>query len=254
MSWPHSSSKPLAREAESLGWLAQSSVQPRKRRDIEGVSASSIVDLKAQLYRTQEEARLRAEGVLGPNDSSTRRKAGYDVTQYNKKNSGVEERSKRDEDAVQRAKDRVGECYAALERKAKLYEQIVRGEAPDQEEVYNVDFLQKHTLQDEAELLGTSSQAFFEDRGPRDDEGCSELPPPPTLEDEPAPQDQERRDRIQAIHEVARETQTARSKADEVKQKRLQQQAQKRERLKMEYLRKQAAKIRAEQAAKKTAG
>lgn len=26
--------------------------------------------------------------------------------------------------AAQRAKDRIGECYAALERKAKLYEQI----------------------------------------------------------------------------------------------------------------------------------
>ena len=47
--------KPLVRDAESLGWLAQSAVQPKKRREIEGVSASSIVDLKAQLYRTQEE-------------------------------------------------------------------------------------------------------------------------------------------------------------------------------------------------------
>jgi hypothetical protein len=28
--------KPLARSTESLGWLAQSGMQPRKRRDIEG--------------------------------------------------------------------------------------------------------------------------------------------------------------------------------------------------------------------------
>lgn len=50
--------KPLSRDAESLGWLAQSSVQPKKRRDIEGVGASSILDLKAQLYRTQEEVQF----------------------------------------------------------------------------------------------------------------------------------------------------------------------------------------------------
>lgn len=29
--------KPLARSVESLGWLASSGVQPKKRREIEGV-------------------------------------------------------------------------------------------------------------------------------------------------------------------------------------------------------------------------
>uniref|UniRef100_A0A061RW37 Cytochrome b561 ferric reductase transmembrane family protein n=1 Tax=Tetraselmis sp. GSL018 TaxID=582737 RepID=A0A061RW37_9CHLO len=154
-------SKPLVREAESLGWLAQSAVQPKKRREIDGVSVNSIVDLKAQLYRTQEQARLRADGMIGPEDLQARRKAGLDVTLLSRKNAGVEERSRRDEAELQRSSDRVAECYAALERKAKLYEQLVRGEAPDNEDTYNVDFLQKHTLEQEAELLRPQPSSFL---------------------------------------------------------------------------------------------
>jgi hypothetical protein len=41
----------------SLGWLTESAVMPKKHKAIEGVGAASILDLKAQLYRTQEEAR-----------------------------------------------------------------------------------------------------------------------------------------------------------------------------------------------------
>jgi hypothetical protein len=42
---------------ESLGWLTELAVMPKKHKAIEGVSVGSILNLKAQLYRTQEEAR-----------------------------------------------------------------------------------------------------------------------------------------------------------------------------------------------------
>lgn len=43
------------------------------------------------------------------------------------------------------------EVYAALEKKAELYDRLVRGELPDEEEKekYSVDFLRKGTLDDE---------------------------------------------------------------------------------------------------------
>jgi len=251
--------RPLLREAESLGWLAQSSVQPRKRKDIEGVSASSIVDLKAQLYRSQEESRLRAEGVLGPNDSSSRRKIGVDLSRFNRKNEGVEERNRRDVEEVQRAKDRVGECYAALERKAKLYEQIVRGEAPDREDVYQVDFLQKGTLEDEATLLdradnflaatlgGNNGNDDKEDQDHRQSDDCEgsprgERPSDGGWTDEATGS---RKERMQVISELARETESGRDRAEALKQRRQEAAAKNRERLKAEFLKKQVAKMRA---------
>uniref|UniRef100_A0A061QJ86 Cytochrome b561 ferric reductase transmembrane family protein n=1 Tax=Tetraselmis sp. GSL018 TaxID=582737 RepID=A0A061QJ86_9CHLO len=251
-------SKPLVREAESLGWLAQSAVQPKKRREIDGVSVNSIVDLKAQLYRTQEQARLRADGMIGPEDLQARRKAGLDVTLLSRKNAGVEERSRRDEAELQRSSDRVAECYAALERKAKLYEQLVRGEAPDNEDTYNVDFLQKHTLEQEAELLRPQPSSFLGgaeeepeaadlERAEGTGDGAMELPGGPAPEPD-APEDEDsarRRQRKQVISELARETDEARGRAEELKRQRAQQQEERRMRLKMEFLKRQAAKLRA---------
>lgn len=47
------------------------------------------------------------------------------------------------------------DSYAALEKKAELYDKLVRGEVPDEEEKekYSVDFLRKGTLDDEAEEM-----------------------------------------------------------------------------------------------------
>lgn len=42
-----------AERPESLGWLTESGVMPKKQREIEGVGASSLVDLQAQLFRAQ---------------------------------------------------------------------------------------------------------------------------------------------------------------------------------------------------------
>jgi hypothetical protein len=41
-----------------------------------GVSGKGVVELQAQLYRTQEHARLRAEGLVDVKDKHVPRKAG----------------------------------------------------------------------------------------------------------------------------------------------------------------------------------
>lgn len=50
---------------------------------------------------------------------------------------------------LQTDKDKLNDSYAALERKAALYEKLSQGRFDDDEEQYNVDFLQKGFLIDE---------------------------------------------------------------------------------------------------------
>ena len=78
--------------AESLGWLTESAVMPKKHRSIQGVGASSILELKAQLYRTQEEARRNNHD--GADFLRARTKID-DPDVFSRKNSGVESRANR---------------------------------------------------------------------------------------------------------------------------------------------------------------
>ena len=50
---------------------------------------------------------------------------------------------------MQTDKDKLNDSYAALERKAALYDRLSQGRCDDEEEQYNVDFLQKGFLTDE---------------------------------------------------------------------------------------------------------
>ena len=59
------------------------------------------MDLKASLYRQEEQARLVREGVLDPADTTGRRKAGIDVSAFARRNAGVEARDKRDKAQLQ---------------------------------------------------------------------------------------------------------------------------------------------------------
>lgn len=76
---------------ESLGWLTESSIMPKKHRAIGGVGASSIMDLKAQLYQSQEDSKKskelsgadiqfhRAKKKIVPNDSFSAKNSGVDA-------------------------------------------------------------------------------------------------------------------------------------------------------------------------------
>lgn len=134
--------KPLARSVESLGWLASSGVQPKKRREIEGVGASSLVAMQAQVFRAQQQAALVREGKLDPEEIRARRK-GPVAALLERKNAGVAQRDARDRQEIKTASDRLSESRAALERKAALYERLARGEVDDEDDKYEVDFVMK---------------------------------------------------------------------------------------------------------------
>lgn len=80
---------------ESLGWLTESSIMPRKHRAIAGVGASSILELKAQLYRSQEESK-RSKEISAHPDHLEFQRAKKKITPhdpFSHKNSGVESRN-----------------------------------------------------------------------------------------------------------------------------------------------------------------
>ncbi|KAJ6292788.1 hypothetical protein OIU78_024883 [Salix suchowensis] len=105
----------------------------KKHRAIEGVGASSIVQLKAQLYKSQEEAKKSKD--ISPSDLEYHRakKIIPPLDTFSKKNSGVESRATKDKLELKAVNDGSA-SYAALERKAELYEKLVRGELSDEEE------------------------------------------------------------------------------------------------------------------------
>ena len=61
---------------------------------------------------------------------------------------------------MQTAQDKLDDSRAALERKAKLYERLATGQYADEGEVYNVDFLQKGTLEEEEQSLEREASAW----------------------------------------------------------------------------------------------
>ncbi|XP_044461402.1 uncharacterized protein At4g18257-like isoform X2 [Mangifera indica] len=75
---------------ESLGWLTESSLMPKKQRSIEVVGPSFILELRAQLYKSQEESKRSEE--LNSRDVEFHR-AKKKITSrdaFSSKNSGVE--------------------------------------------------------------------------------------------------------------------------------------------------------------------
>ena len=78
---------------ESLGWLTESTIMPKKHRAISGVGASSIMELKAQLYQSQEEAK-KSKDFAGPDVEFHRAKKKISpLDPFSAKNSGVEARA-----------------------------------------------------------------------------------------------------------------------------------------------------------------
>ncbi|GMH01494.1 hypothetical protein Nepgr_003333 [Nepenthes gracilis] len=153
--------KKKTRVVESLGWLTESSIMPKKHKAIEGVGASSILELKAQLYKSQEESKKSKE-LAGPDVEYHRAKNKIAPNDpFSRKNSGVDARSHKDKLALKAVNDGSA-SYAALEKKAELYDKLVKGELSDEEdkEKYCVDFFHKGFMQDEmreAEAHGGSA-------------------------------------------------------------------------------------------------
>ncbi|KAB1264376.1 Coiled-coil domain-containing protein 174 [Camelus dromedarius] len=153
----------------------------RRKKPLD-VTASSLVDLKAELFRKQEEFKqeklLKDSGVLGK-PKTTNKKPSI----WSKRNAGVSNRAERDAEQKveeQKALDRARE---KLEEKAKLYEKMTEGDFIDEEveDMYLVDFTQKIIdKHKEMEAIGASRDSRKTGERDDDEEILSEkdIPPP----------------------------------------------------------------------------
>ena len=62
--------------------------------------------------------------------------------------------------SLQTAQDKLDESRAALERKSQLYDKLAAGQYDDADELYNVNFLHKSTLEEEAHSLRHEAAAY----------------------------------------------------------------------------------------------
>eukprot|EP00887_Chlorella_sp_A99_P002345 scaffold10.g2345.t1 len=239
--------KPLGRSAESLGWLASSGVVPKRRKEIHGVSAASLVAMKAQLARTQQEAAAGREGRLDPEELRARRRGGLALLERGR-NAGVEARDAADRQELRTSAQRLGDSRAALERKAALYDKLERGEAEDEDERYEVDFALKPPLDTAGIAAGSGggllSGDMAQERRRRDWERDEEA----ALARRQALEERREEER-QMIEEIVRETEEERARAAEAKQSRAEADARKREKLKAAFMRKQLQQLQAAKAA-----
>ncbi|XP_061543973.1 coiled-coil domain-containing protein 174 [Phycodurus eques] len=109
------------------------------------VTASSLVDLKAELYRKQEQFKQQR---LGQESASTGHKPKPKVKKPNvwvKQNSGVSARAEKDAEQLAEEQRSLDNAKSKLEEKAKLYEEMTKGNFPDEETegLFLVDFAQK---------------------------------------------------------------------------------------------------------------
>eukprot|EP00667_Euglena_gracilis_P022437 EG_transcript_24964 len=114
----------------SLGWCAESGILPRKRRYIHGISSATMVGLRAQMAKAQQN---RTQQAL----KTSKGTVGKGIQQV-LKNKGVEARDAQDAEEQRRSTDINGR----LTTKASLYDRLTREGAEAGEEGL-VDFEQK---------------------------------------------------------------------------------------------------------------
>lgn len=109
------------------------------------VTASSLVDLKAELYRKQEQFK---QDKLAQENAGVGFKLKEKVkkhTVWSKQNAGVSDRAQKDAEQLAEEQDSLNAAKHKLEEKAKLYDQLSKGDFPDEETegLFLVDFTQK---------------------------------------------------------------------------------------------------------------
>ncbi|XP_016065366.1 PREDICTED: coiled-coil domain-containing protein 174 [Miniopterus natalensis] len=153
----------------------------RRKKPLD-VTASSLVDLKAELFRKQEEFKqeklLKDSGVLGK-PKTTNKKPSI----WNKQNAGVSNRAEKDAEQKIEEQKTLDKAREKLEEKAKLYEKMTKGDFIDEEveDMYLVDFTQK-IIDRHREMESFGATRDSRNAGERDDdeENLSEkdIPPP----------------------------------------------------------------------------
>ncbi|KAL3838850.1 hypothetical protein ACJIZ3_023441 [Penstemon smallii] len=212
---------------ESLGWITESSIMPRKHRAIEGESK-----------RQRNEPIHSADRNYAQQLEVHRAKSSSPLT--------IPSPIRIPADKLELKAVRDGSArYAALEKKAELYDKLVRGELSDEEEneKYCVDFFRKGN--------NTSVEPRYKDDYDGDDL-LSNGSKAPGLGRTSATVDwSEHKYFVLEVHEEANE---AREKVSELKIRRQEQVAARREKLKQAYLRKQLEKLKASKAEQNPSG
>ncbi|KAI9204498.1 uncharacterized protein BJ171DRAFT_505959 [Polychytrium aggregatum] len=127
-----------------------------KKKEIKNISASSVVDLKAELFRAQAQFdQEKAQSLeLDPLGSVPRKKIERPATKKpgDKSNRGVEARSQKDKAALALTENEaqlLQRSQASLEVKSKIYDLIRSGAADDLDHVMDsedmlIDFVRKN--------------------------------------------------------------------------------------------------------------
>ncbi|KAM5280566.1 coiled-coil domain-containing protein 174 isoform 2-T2 [Ctenodactylus gundi] len=152
----------------------------RRKKPLD-VAASSLVDLKAELFRKQEEFKqeklLKDSGVLGK-PKTTNKKPSV----WSKQNTGVSGRAEKDAEQKIEEQKTLDKAREKLEEKAKLYEKMTKGDFIDEEveDMYLVDFTQKIIdRRREMEVLCPSRvPREAEERDEDEDLPADDVPPP----------------------------------------------------------------------------
>ncbi|NXE91479.1 CC174 protein, partial [Menura novaehollandiae] len=160
----------------------------RRKKPLD-VAASSLVDLKAELFRKQEEFKkeklLKDAGVFAKPRTSNKK-----PSIWTKQNTGVVNRAKKDVEQKTEEQDILDQSRKKLEEKAKLYEKMTKGDFPDEEteDLYLVDFTQKIIdKQQEVQELHQSEAAGKTSERDTDDEETqpeADIPPPEDPDEE----------------------------------------------------------------------
>ncbi|XP_030358089.1 coiled-coil domain-containing protein 174 [Strigops habroptila] len=158
----------------------------RRKKPLE-VAASSLVDLKAELFRKQEE--FKKEKLLKDAGAFTKPKTSNKKPSiWNKQNTGVANRAEKD--VEQKKEEEHILDTSRTKEKAKLYEKMSKGNLPDEEteDLYLVDFTQKIIdKQHEVQELYQSDAARKTLEKDTDDEDAQpemEIPPPEDPDEE----------------------------------------------------------------------
>ncbi|KAM9271997.1 coiled-coil domain-containing protein 174 [Cariama cristata] len=160
----------------------------RRKKPLD-VAASSLVDLKAELFRKQEEFKkeklLKDAGIFAKPRTSNKK-----PSIWNKQNTGVANRAEKDVEQKTEEEHILDKSRKKLEEKAKLYEKMTKGDFPDEEteDLYLVDFTQKIIdKQHEVQELYQSEAARKTSEKETDDEETQpemEIPPPKDPDEE----------------------------------------------------------------------
>uniref|UniRef100_A0A3Q3MSW9 Coiled-coil domain containing 174 n=1 Tax=Labrus bergylta TaxID=56723 RepID=A0A3Q3MSW9_9LABR len=144
------------------------------------VTASSLVDLKAELYRKQEQFKQEKLGQESSAAGCPTKSKDKKSNIWSKQNAGVSARAEKDAEQLAEEQNSLETSRQKLEEKAKLYEQMTKGDFPDEETegLFLVDFTQK-IIDKERETLAKRETERDEER-----HLLSLVPPPQTPDEE----------------------------------------------------------------------